>query len=66
MREFENGREGKKNRTKKKINREGKNGMDLSNLKSIRNLKLFFYQLLSKPHVTYFLVVLKYFFEIIK
>ena len=34
MREFENGREGKKI--------EGKNGMDLSNMKSIRNLKLYF------------------------
>ena len=35
MRKFENGREGKKNRTKKKKKIEGKNGMDLSNLKSI-------------------------------
>ena len=41
MREFENGREGKKKIEQKKM--EGKKGMDLSNLKSIRNLKLFFF-----------------------
>ena len=40
MTEFENGREGKKKIEQKKM--EGKKGMDLSNLKSIRNLKLFF------------------------
>ena len=39
MREFENGREGKKIEPKKKKKIEGKNGMDLSNLKSIRNLR---------------------------
>ena len=54
MREFENGREGKKNR------REKRNGLE--QYEKYKELKTIFYQLLSQPHVTYFSVVLIYFF----
>ena len=54
MREFENGREGKKNR------REKRNGLE--QYEKYKEFKTIFYQLLSQPHVTYFSVVLIYFF----